>query len=379
MELEKVDYRRSNTQVPHMKGGEGEYSYAKNSSWQKNVILKSMPLIRESIDWLFSNKSNIGECLNFADLGCSSGPTAYLPTWQVIEAIDKLCDRLNRKPPMLQVFLNDQPGNDFNTLFKSLPSFYERLNKQRGQDDHSGQYCFIAAVPGSFYGRLFPNNSLHLVFSSYSVNWLSQAPKGMVSESGVLLNKDNIYFTKMSPPSVRQAYLDQFESDFTAFLILRGKELQVGGRMVLTFLVCDTNHPCIYELLGMAIYDLVLEGLIEKSKLESFNMTDFGPRSEEIMHVIQKEGSFEIHQIETFDENWVLSSESVDKGLELEKYGRGKRVAARLRSVVEPLLVTHFGSAVMDDMFQRFSIKITHYLETEEGFLRTLAISLIKK
>ncbi|KAK9286471.1 hypothetical protein L1049_014868 [Liquidambar formosana] len=30
------------------------------------------------------------------------------------------------------IFLNDLPGNDFNTIFGSLPSFYEKVKKEKG-------------------------------------------------------------------------------------------------------------------------------------------------------------------------------------------------------------------------------------------------------
>ncbi|KAI9181497.1 hypothetical protein LWI28_015554 [Acer negundo] len=353
-EVEKDQYKSATSiQVPNMKGGEGDKSYAKNSSWQRNVILKTMPLIQESNDGLFCNQS-ILDCLKFADMGCSLGPTGYLPTWQVIEALDSMSHRLNNcKPPMLQVFLNDLPGNDFNTLFKSLPSFYERLKKEKG--DEFGQRTFIAAR--------------------------SQAPKGLISDTRVSLNKENIFITETSHPSVHKAYLDQFESNFTTFLRSRRSELEAGGRMVLVFVVDDTIfHPCYFAPLGTAIKDMVSEGLIEESKLEPFNMPVYKPRDEEIWLVIKREGSFDIHQLQiTFKEDWVLSLESEDKALDLEKYGKGKQVALRVISAIEPLLVTHFGHAVMDDMFQRYSVKLIEYLETKEGFIKTLVICLIKK
>ncbi|KAL0409410.1 UNVERIFIED_CONTAM: Farnesoic acid carboxyl-O-methyltransferase, partial [Sesamum radiatum] len=49
------------------------------------------------------------------------------------------------------VFFNDKVGNDFNTLFSSLPS--ERL-------------YYATGVPGSFHGRLLPKASLHFAYSS---------------------------------------------------------------------------------------------------------------------------------------------------------------------------------------------------------------------
>lgn len=83
-----------------------------------------------------------------------------------------MCHHQNRPFPEFQVYLNDLPGNDFNTLFRSLPAFYEKFNKEEERDSGA---CFVAGVPGSFYGRLFPTRSLDFVHSSSSLHWLSQA------------------------------------------------------------------------------------------------------------------------------------------------------------------------------------------------------------
>lgn len=91
----------------------------------------------------------------------------------LVDAIERKQKELRRKVPEFQVFLNDLPGNDFNAIFQSLPEFYEKMREEMGGQG-SESYCFIAAVPGSFYGRLFPVGSLHFVHSSYSVHWLSQ-------------------------------------------------------------------------------------------------------------------------------------------------------------------------------------------------------------
>ncbi|KAG6384347.1 hypothetical protein SASPL_155824 [Salvia splendens] len=64
---------------------------------------------------------------------------------------------------------NDLPTNDFNTLFKTLPDFYQDLNK--GNNNPS---VLVAAYPGTFYGRLFPPKSLHCVFSFCALQWLSR-------------------------------------------------------------------------------------------------------------------------------------------------------------------------------------------------------------
>ncbi|MBA0766419.1 hypothetical protein Gotri_015464, partial [Gossypium trilobum] len=99
---------------------------------------------------------------------------ALLVVSEIIDTIDETCRRLKHPPPCLQAFLNDLPGNDFNAIFKYLlPSFYDRLEIEKG-NKFAINKCFVAGVAGSFYGRLFPPNSLHFVHSSYAIMWISK-------------------------------------------------------------------------------------------------------------------------------------------------------------------------------------------------------------
>ena len=91
----------------------------------------------------------------------------------------------------------------------------------------------------------------------------------MISESGVQLNKKNIYPTKTSPQGVRKAYFEQFEKDFTKFLKLRTEELVPGGRMVLTIRGNQSKEdsiknyrPMLLELIGMELEAMVSEVLL---------------------------------------------------------------------------------------------------------------------
>ncbi|PON71455.1 SAM dependent carboxyl methyltransferase [Parasponia andersonii] len=156
-------------QVLHMNGGVGEKSYAKNSLVQKKVISMTKPITEEAI--VSHYNSSFSKSLAIADLGCSSGPNTLLVVSELIKVVHQLCKKLGHQSPEFQLYLNDLPGNDFNSIFKSLPTFHEKLRSQMGPGFGP---CFVTGVPGSFYGRLFPSKSLHFVHSSYSLQWLSQ-------------------------------------------------------------------------------------------------------------------------------------------------------------------------------------------------------------
>uniref|UniRef100_A0A2N9FFP4 Jasmonate O-methyltransferase n=1 Tax=Fagus sylvatica TaxID=28930 RepID=A0A2N9FFP4_FAGSY len=133
-------------------------------------------MLKKTVRALYS-KENFPQYFTVADLGCSSGPNTLSPTYEMIDAIVGLCRETGHAPPELLVFLNDLPSNDFNTGFRSLPDFYNMLKKEKGDDLGP---CFIAGMPGSFYGRLFPSKTLNFVHSSYSVHWLSKQSRPSV-------------------------------------------------------------------------------------------------------------------------------------------------------------------------------------------------------
>ncbi|XAR64577.1 7-methylxanthosine synthase [Bertholletia excelsa] len=155
--------------IPLMNAGDGETSYANNSVHQKTIIFNMRPLLEEALKKAYNQ--SFPKCFKVADLGCSSGPNTFMVISMIIETIRSSSLQNNRKPPELLAYLNDLPYNDFNTVFKMLPAFYQRLKKENRQET---MIPFVSAMPGSFYTRLFPSNSLHFVHSSYSLHWLSQ-------------------------------------------------------------------------------------------------------------------------------------------------------------------------------------------------------------
>lgn len=351
-----------------MNGGIGDTSYANNSLVQKKVISMTKPITDEAITNLYYNF--FPKSINIADLGCSTGPNTLLVVSELMKVVDKIRIKEGHQSPEFQVYLNDLPGNDFNSIFLSLPRFQEELKKQTG---YGFGPCFFSGVPGSFYHRLFAAKSLHFVHSSYGLQWLSQVPE--VVET----NKGNIYLASRSPPSVLKAYYDQFQRDFSTFLQCRSEELVSGGRMVLTLLGRKSDDPSskeccyIWELLAMALKDLVLEGHIEENKLDGFNIPQYIPSPGELKVEVEKEGSFVINRLEVSRVKWNACDS------ELCTSDGGYNVAKCMRAVAEPLLVSQFGEAIIDRVFQRYREIIADRISKENTHFINVTVSMTRK
>ncbi|GAB2217954.1 hypothetical protein Droror1_Dr00001168 [Drosera rotundifolia] len=266
-------------QVFHMKEGTGEASYANNSQLQKLVISKAKTVVETSLKEMFSTM--LPECLMVADLGCSSGPNALLVLKEIVDITDETYRSLNRRPPEFKVFLNDLPGNDFNTIFRQLQGFRKRLEEEKGSDFEP---CFVSGTPGSFYQRLFPRRLLHFVHSANSLHWISQVPKGLEGEDGIPLNKGRVCAGSSSPPEVLKAYRDQFTADFSSFLKARSEEIVPGGFMSLTIVERFENDNIFkgWELLSKSLQSMASENesrAKEKERISSLKV-------DEVLHMV---------------------------------------------------------------------------------------------
>jgi len=137
---------------------------------QRKMIMEVKTILKENMVLTVPNIS-AKECWKIADLGCSSGPNALIVISNILNIIHKISLKFNHGKPVFQIYLNDLFENDFNTIFKFLPDFYQTIQQEKGEN--VGE-CFISATPGNFYGRLFPNNYIDFFHSSSSLHWLSQ-------------------------------------------------------------------------------------------------------------------------------------------------------------------------------------------------------------
>ncbi|EOY17884.1 SAM dependent carboxyl methyltransferase - like 10 [Theobroma cacao] len=348
-----------------MNNGVGENSYVKAEALTIKVMAITKPIVPKAVQSLFTETDHSIplQVVNVADLGCAVGPQPLEFMSTVIESILKKCGEMGREMPEIQFFLNDLVGNDFNTLFKGLSVVQEKYKKVS---------WFAMGAPGSFHGRLFPRNSMHLVYSCYSVHWLSEAPK-ITNEAGLPLNKGKIYMSKTSPPAVTKAYLSQFQEDFSSLLKFRSQELAPNGRVVLIFNGRQTADPTnkdtcyTWDLLAEALSYL---GLVDEGKLDSFNVPYYNPSQEEIKYLVDKEGSLTIEFIDTIEleiggpNGYWSSPESRIRGH---------------RCFTEPLLSHQFGERLMDKLYDKATqILVEDYKHGKEA-TKNIGIAVVLK
>ncbi|XP_078179554.1 putative jasmonic acid carboxyl methyltransferase 1 isoform X1 [Carex rostrata] len=362
--------------VLHMNSGEGETSYAKNSTMQK-VIASYTKSIRKDLARDYY-RDHLSDKMVIADLGCSTGPNAILMASDAIQSIISVCSDLGHPPPEFQVFLNDLPLNDFNSIFRSLGDY----NYLSQGGDTEGQLCLIFGAPGSFYGRLFPSGSLNYVVSSTSLHWLSEMPE--VLQEGSVVNKGRICLSKTSNPSVFDAYKNQFQAGFSLFLKCRGVEMMKGGIMVLTFMARRGSDPSTeedsyaWELLAVALMDLVSVGLIEEQKVDFFNVPFYAPSMDEVEQEIINEGSFAIKNIELFEASYnaLLAdqyfeeekqeeiTQNTSNGIQFSHLKARHYAELTARSnwvVLESMIRNHFGGEIMEELFKRYCDLLEEY------------------
>ncbi|XP_060670965.1 loganic acid O-methyltransferase-like [Ziziphus jujuba] len=217
-----------------MTGGSGRYRYTRNSTLQRKVIESTKELIKKAIfEELEITSFSSSNTFRVADLGCSVGPNTFLAVPNILDAVKLKYENkgLVSQLPEFQVLFNDHVSNDFNRLFTSLPS--ERA-------------YFAVGVPGSFHGRLFPRSSLHFVYSSYALHWISRVPK----------------------------------EDIGRFLNARAQEIVHGGLMAIVVPACPsgTPHADVFinkaiELLGCCLIDMVRMGVTSEDKVDTFNLS----------------------------------------------------------------------------------------------------------
>ncbi|OVA04862.1 SAM dependent carboxyl methyltransferase [Macleaya cordata] len=339
-----------------MNGGDGRYSYANNSIFQRSGIESSKAIIEEAIvEKLDIEKLPNTNPFKIVDLGCSVGPNTFIAVQSIIKAVDLKFKSQAISVPEFHVFFNDHKTNDFNTLFGSFPAERRRY--------------FAAGVPGSFYTRLFPLASLHFVHSSTALHWLSKVPIEVVDIHSPAWNKGRIHYTN-APIEVKEAYSAQFVKDMETFLRARAQEIVCGGLMVILVLGVPNGTrptqsiPCLLQdLLGSCLMDMAKMGIIDEAKVDEFNSPMYFMSPQEVEALVERNRCFSIERVE------VMRHPDCDAQL----------LSNTIRAVMEPGIRKHFGSEIIDELFDRYTNKLVDSPSILKSGTNTSLFFLLKR
>lgn len=104
--------------------------------------------------------------------------------------------------------------------------------------------------------------------------------------------------------------------------------------------------------------------------MDTFNIPQYTPSPSEVKLEILNEGSFTINRMEVSEVNWNAYDNwnAFDFESELsESLSDGAyNVAQCMRAVAEPLLVSHFGKAIIEEVFSRYQEIVADRMSKEK-------------
>ncbi|KAI3726518.1 hypothetical protein L1987_66316 [Smallanthus sonchifolius] len=119
------------------------------------------------------------------------------------------------------------------------------------------------------------------------------------------------------------------------------------------------------------------QGLIEEEKMDSFNIPQYTPSPKEVSNEVEKEGSFMIDCLEVSEVNWDAST---DDNLDLSaKDEQGYNMGKCMRAVAEPLVLSHFGESIIEEVFERYTNNIKISMSKEKNKLINVTVSMTRK
>jgi hypothetical protein len=183
------------------------------------------------------------------DYGSATGRNSAAPLRTIV-------DNVRRRAPSvpLTIYHNDQPANDFSSLFAWLegPSGY--LREVDG--------VFTYASGRSFYQRLFPDEYVDLGWSANAAHWLSRVP----------VQIPNHLSYRRGAPGLDDPFCTQAAEDWSNFVEHRAHELRVGGHLVVVVVSAndhgDSGGDHFVDVINEVLIDLLAAGKLQRREYE---------------------------------------------------------------------------------------------------------------
>ncbi|KAK1409775.1 hypothetical protein QVD17_36304 [Tagetes erecta] len=201
--------------------------------------------------------------------------------------------------------------------------------------------------------RLFPRSSLHVIYSSFALHWLSKVPDEVMVKGSFAWNKGRVHYGG-AKEDVVMAYRQQYERDMCRFLNARAKEVVSGGLLVILVpgRPNEVEHSkCIgnvlFEVLGCCLLDMAKEGKIDEQKIDDLNIPVYYASPQELEYIVNENGYFTIDRME-----------GLPRIKEPETKHAARRLALGIRVGVEAVFKGHLEDETIDELFELYSKKL---------------------
>jgi len=117
---------------------------------------------------------------------------------------------------------------------------------------------------------------------------------------------------------------------------------------------------------------------VQEEKLDAFNLPFYGPSVDEVNAVVRKSELFDINSAKLFESNWDPYDDSEDHIVQ-DSLQSGQNVAKSIRAIMGPLFASHFGVAVLDELFREYTRNVAKHLEREKTMYSVIVLSLQRR
>ena len=228
----------------------GEGYYNAHSRGQYEAMKAGLPYLSKAAERV--PLPDAGSVFVIADYASSEGYNSLEPMRVVVKAIRS---RGSEAIPITVVH-NDQPANDFSSLFKLVTSSKESYL----QDDSN---VFSYAVGRSFFEQVLPANQVFVGWSSSAAMFLSAIPTVI----------PNHFYSPCITGKAHEAFAAQAKQDWERFLLLRATELRPGGRLVILMIGADEHGHCggegLVNLANTVLQEMVEDGQLHPEEYEA--------------------------------------------------------------------------------------------------------------
>lgn len=118
---------------------------------------------------------------------------------------------------------------------------------------------------------------------------------------------------------------------------------------------------------------------MEEEKVDRFNIPNFMPSPKEIKDEVLKEGSFIINELKVSSIDWNFYNTELEGTKHTSFVGNSyNNIAKCIRSVTEPLMIPHFGEAIVEELFYRYNKIVKDEMSKKRIEFTNLTISLTR-